>query len=241
MKPRDRRRAGPGGCNKAPDKSKFIGLTGEGSTYSPERILEENPNRNRVGFSFRTSRRWYPAPLFKRDWKLPYLNQLGKFTGHSIYEWTAFSPSVVSSITSSIATRLDRYCRKHNPRRFVDKNLKRIVAVSYLYACTRNDYLWDRVLFFCRNLQEKGPLLHRLFLKFLCKTSDSIRFVYSQVCSQTHWLLFRAERPRDKLVGWRGEKGSISNDRWPSVLARAVHIEYVAQAMASLCPPRFND
>jgi hypothetical protein len=38
-------------------------------------------------------------------------------------------------------------------------------------------------------------------VRYLVKANENIRFVYSQVASQTNWLLFRAERPRDKFAG----------------------------------------
>jgi hypothetical protein len=87
---------------------------------------------------------------------------------------------------------------RHNKKAVVIKNRGRFLRAAYTYLVTGNSYLWDRVLFFSRNLEKRGTLIHRVSLKYLLKTDADVRFVYSHVCFQAKWLLFRALRPRDK-------------------------------------------
>jgi hypothetical protein len=148
----------------------------------------------------RSSKRWYPAPSNEETRYLPYIDKLGRNTGTSIYRWTCTSSQYVSTVVSTVFSRLNAYARRHNEYRLVIRNQERLLKVSYYYAVTGNNYLWDRVLYFSRNLEKYGTLIHRAMIKFVQKADDYIRFVYSQVCFQTHWLLFRAERPRDKSV-----------------------------------------
>lgn len=137
-------------------------------------------------------------------------------------------------MVATTARRLLLYANKHNKGHIVDRNLNRLIMASYYYCVSRNNYFWDRVLFFTRDLEKRGPLIHRVMIRFLSKTSDSIRFVYSHVCSQTQWLLFRAERPRDKLACKVGEKVPLRKERSHSSAEIWRHITAVAQAMAEL-------
>lgn len=129
---------------------------------------------------------------------VPYIDKLGRFTGHLVYRWSCDPRSLVSTIVSTIANRLLRYCRRHNHARVVRRFSKTIVGAAAYYAFTKNSYFWDRVLFFSRNLEKRGTLIHRLRLYFSSKWDDNKRFVISQVIFQTNWLLFRVYRPRDK-------------------------------------------
>jgi hypothetical protein len=74
-----------------------------------------------------------------------------------------------------------------------------ILRAAAYYTLSKNSYFMDRILFFLRNLEKNGKTIHKTTLYFLSRGSEDKRFVYSQVCYQTNWLIFRAVRPRDKL------------------------------------------
>jgi hypothetical protein len=229
-KPRPRERKGQGCSNKFSSNRPFISIgEGDDEPYFERKISSQHPSRL-IGARIRSSDRWYSVFSFRGIYHLPYVNKLGFFTGHNLYEWRTTPQAIVASTTSTIAKRLEWHCRRHNRNYIVDRNLKRIVSVSYLYAATKNNYLWDRVLFLSKDLEKNGPLLHRIFLKFLFKANDSIRFVYSHVSLQTKWLLFRVERPRDKFANISsGQVTNLVKGTPPAI--RSSHIHFVAQAM----------
>lgn len=90
------------------------------------------------------------------------------------------------------------YARRHNTWKVVKRFSRGILGAAAYYAFTKNNHFWDRILFFCRDLQKRGSLIYRTRLYYSSKWDDCKRFVYSQVIFQTHWLLSRALRPRDK-------------------------------------------
>jgi hypothetical protein len=158
-----------------------------------------NTSQEMRGFEMRRSNAWLDAaPIIERQ-GIPLISRLGKFTGHDIASWDCTPAQWLGSVVATIASRLRLYTRKHNHGREVSRYLRTIVRVSGYYALTNNSYLMDRVLYFLRNLKERGHLIHKTLLKFLSKMDVNKRFVYSQVSYQTNWLLFRAAaRPRDK-------------------------------------------
>jgi len=152
------------------------------------------------GVKIRSSRSWYGPDFTPKPFQIPYIDNLGRYTGHTLYEWTCESRQAFATIYATISNRLINYCKRHNPWTIVKKHLRSIAMVSFVYSQNHSLHLWDRVLWMARNLTIRGRSLHKIGLHFFCKLSDNIRFVYGQVCSQTNWLFFRAERPRDKLL-----------------------------------------
>jgi hypothetical protein len=134
---------------------------------------------------------------------IPFIDQLGRFTGHTVYKWSCDPRSLIATVTSTIAKRLLRYARKHNKGYLVRRHSRLLLESAAYYAMTKNSHFWDRVLYFARDLATRSNLIHRTRLFFSSRWSDSKRFVYSQVTFQTNWLLFRAFRPRDKLQFYR--------------------------------------
>jgi hypothetical protein len=132
------------------------------------------------------------------SWDIPLLDRVGKLTGYTVARWSADPRSIVASTVATATRRLEAYAMRHNKKAVVIKNRGRFLRAAYTYLVTGNSYLWDRVLFFSRNLEKRGTLIHRVSLKYLLKTDADVRFVYSHVCFQAKWLLFRALRPRDK-------------------------------------------
>jgi len=181
--------------------------------YYVQHLVGDQPQRRAI--SVRNSKRWLrclPLPNengIGREYEIPYIDNLGRFTGHTIYRWACEPQVALATIISTVARKLLSYSRKHNKWWVVKKHFHSIVKAAYVYSISKNLWFWDRVLFFCRNLQSKGSLVHKYALKFLCKTDDNIRFVYSQVCLQTNWLLSQAKRPCDK---------SALNEKRPSPL-----------------------
>jgi len=151
------------------------------------------------GVSIRSSCSWidtFKTPNGGLD--VPFIDKLGRFTGSTLYKWSCDPRSLIATVVSTISKRLVDYCRRHNKYSVIKKHLRSLLGASAYYAFTKDLRFWDRILFFCRNLQERGNLVHRLRLLFSSRWDDNKRFVYSQVIFQTDWLLFRAARPRDK-------------------------------------------
>lgn len=131
---------------------------------------------------------------------MPLVDRLGRFTGQSKYTLTCEPADVLSITVSTIYGRLKRYAHAHNERVITGRHLRVILRAATYYCISKNSYFMDRILFFLRDLKRNGKLIHKLVLHFLAKGDEDKRFVYSQVCYQTNWLIFRVvKRPRDKL------------------------------------------
>jgi hypothetical protein len=161
------------------------------------RLIDE-PTHSLRCVKIRQSKSWFASPPGQVTYDIPYIDRIGKLTGHTVARWCCDPRQYIASVVSTIANRLVVYARRHNKFHIVRKNFYRIVRFSFLYAVTKNNYAMDRVLFFLRDLEDRGGLIHRLMLRFLARTDENVRFVYSHVCYQAKWLLFRAKRPRDK-------------------------------------------
>lgn len=129
---------------------------------------------------------------------IPLIDRLGRFTGFNVYRWDCNPSSVISTVISTICSRIRAYSHRHNKFKTVLRFLPQLLRASTVYALTRNSYFWDRVLFVARDLATRGHLLHKISLYYLAKLDENKRFVYSQASYQAYWLLFRAKRPRDK-------------------------------------------
>jgi len=200
LNPRPRQRRGKGArVTKASKAVTAVSLTQNGDYYRIPFVEEKNP-RSREGLYFRNSVRWVEGESSNEEMHLPYIDRLGRYTGLTQARWHCDHRTHIATVTATVFRRLKSYALRHNKMHIVERNQDRLVRASFLYAATSNNYLWDRVLHFSRDLLERGTLIHKTVLKFLCKADDYIRFVYSHVCSQTKWLSFRAERPRDKSV-----------------------------------------
>jgi len=176
--------------------------------YKISTINRDCPRKKAI--SIKSSLRWIDT--FKTPnggLNVPFIDDLGRFTGTTLYKWSCDPRSIITTVVSTIAKRLVRYAIRHNKFRIVKKHYKSIVGAACYYAFTKDSHFWDRVLFFTRNLEKRGNLIHRLRLFFSSKWSDCKRFVISQVIFQTHWLLSRGKCPRDKLQFYEGIKNTI--------------------------------
>jgi hypothetical protein len=152
------------------------------------------------GAQLRRSTRWLDTfPAVSGEYQLPHIDRLGRFTGESVYTLACNPADVLSTTVSTIYGRLKRYAAAHNQGSVLRKWTRVLLRASAYYALSKNSYYMDRILFFLRNLEKNGKLIHPITLKFLTKCNADKRFVYSQVCYQTNWLIFRACKPRDKL------------------------------------------
>jgi len=167
---------------------------------------------------------------------VPYIDNLGRFTGHFLYKWSCDPRSLLMTTVSTIARRLMVYAKGHNKSFIVRRHSKALLGAAAYYAFSKNAYFWDRVLFFCRDLQNRGKLIHRLRLFFSSKWDDNKRFVISQVIFQTNWLLFRAFRPRDKSLFY----GRVKRTTWsdpscsPPKISVTNCIREIAYAISSI-------
>jgi len=140
---------------------------------------------------------------------VPFIDRLGKFTGHTAYKWSCDPRSLIATCVATVASRLRQYAYKHNKCFIVKRHLKSILGAAAYYCFSKNNHFMDRILFFLRNLREKGNLVHKLRLFYSSKMDDHKRFVYSQVCFQTNWLLSQGTTPRDKSHFFSSEKRTI--------------------------------
>lgn len=172
------------------------------------RLLDRDTLRQK-GVKIRSSRSWiecFNTP--NGGLNVPYIDSLGRFSGHTLYKWSCDPRSLIATTVSTITHRIMVYARRHNKSYVVKRFSKALLGAAAYYAMSKNSHFWDRVLFFCRDLQKRGPLIHRLRLFFSSKWDDNKRFVISQVIFQTNWLLFRAFRPRDKSLFYNRVKRS---------------------------------
>jgi hypothetical protein len=192
-----------------------INKSGNMLPYKPRLLNRDCSNARAI--SIRSSTRWIDA--FKTPnggLNVPFIDDLGRFTGLSAYRWSCDPRSLIATTTSTICSRLLKYCRKHNDPKVVKKRLHDLMEASAYYAFTKNAYFWDRILFFSRNLERYKKPLRSLRIFFTSKWDDQKRFVYSHVTFQTQWLLFRALLPRDKSLFNTFKRKTWSNpSRWP--------------------------
>jgi hypothetical protein len=185
------------------------------------------------GYRVKSSKRWLECGPSASGWlPLPHIDQRGKFTGNSQCLWQCSPHQWLATVTATISKRLSCYARRHNKGYICSRYLGTICKVAGYYALTKNSYVMDRILYFLRDLKNRGKLIHPLLLSFVAKMDENKRFVFSQVCYQTNWLLFRAVKPRDKskftfrkvkthpLVQW--SKGFVDREFSPFQLSRSL-------------------
>jgi hypothetical protein len=146
----------------------------------------------------RMSNRWVENPGPSRPRVLRLYDHVGVDQLSELCSVEMTSNQYIASVVSTIAARLTNYCRRHNPSHVVTRQGGLITRVSYVYAVTHSKYFLDRFLALARNLEKSKRVIHGYVLRFLSRCDDDTRFVYSHVCFQTKWLLFRARGPRDK-------------------------------------------
>lgn len=238
--PRPRkRREGSRKHEHVKDRSGFITLSEENTLSYDVKSFTGFAPRIR-GAKIRNSRRWISGisqPVTALDF--PYIDRLGRFTGTTLFKWSCDPRSYVASVVSTILSRLTIRARYYNDQRLVDSNSHRLVRAAFYYAISKNSYFWDRILFFVKNLKENGKLIQTFVSRHILRTDAHKRFVYGHACNQAQWLLFRAERPRDKSAIMKRALPLLSFERSESAFLKMGGIVAdLAKAMSALIPTR---
>jgi len=234
--PRSRKRPGKPTTHIHNDTRRgVVALSGDASPeYQPLSFSGFSPRVR--GAKIRNSKRWIHGttqPL--TGLSFPYIDRLGRFTGTSLFRWSCDPRSYVASVISTIANRAFHRAVYYNGMKLALRSSERIIRAAFYYATSKNIYFWDRILFFLKNLKENGNLMSRFVLKWVLKTDENKRFVYSHVCSQTQWLLFRVERPRDKSAIMKRALPLLSFERGESAFLKMGGIlADLAKAMSSI-------
>lgn len=237
--PRSRQRSGKPNKHVPNDTRQGVIALSEdnlGSEYIPMSYSGFAPRIR--GAKIRNSKRWIAGtaqPL--TGLSFPYIDKLGRFTGTTLFKWSCDPRSFIASVVSTITHRIVNRALQYNSMDVVLRSTDKIVRAAFYYAISKNSYFWDRVLFFTKDLEKNGNLLHKFVLKWVLRTDVHKRFVYGHVCNQTKWLLFRAERPRDKSAIMRRALPLLSFERSESAYHKLGGIlGDLAKAMSSLMP-----
>jgi len=207
------------------------GIESRGPKYKLK-LLDRNCLRQKA-VSIRNSVRWIDAFNTPNGGMfVPFIDQLGRFTGHSVYKWSCDPRSLIATTISTICDRLKKYALRHNKYYVVRRYLPILLRAATYYAFTKNSYFWDRILYFTRQLEGRSSSISRTTLFFLSKLDVNKRFVYSQVCFQTNWLLFRAQVPRDKSIFFKRGKGLDNVKTFPTRLDTTNCVRDLAYAMS---------
>jgi hypothetical protein len=204
---------------RKPTSVVVLNKDGCGTRFVPQ-LLDRDCNRAKA-MEIRASLRWIDSCKFPNGGlNVPFIDELGRFTGLTLHKWSCDPRSLFASVVATILKRLVAYARKHNKNYIVKRNYHRLCGAAIYYAMSRNLYFWDRVLFFTRDLEKKGNLIHKLRLFFSCRWDDNKRFVYGQASFQANWLLFRAAKPRDKSHFYgSGVQGNFTVSSAPSAVS----------------------
>jgi hypothetical protein len=171
------------------------------SPFKP-RTLSQFPDKI-PGLRVKKSERWAPdMPLVIEDSPLPLIDRVGKFTGVTRLRVPCTVPQYIATTVATVASRLETHLIKHQGHRVAVKHRWLSARIAYYYSVTKNEWFIDRFLAVSRSSSwEKGKkAIFFVLRKFVAKLDAYNRFVYGQVCLQTHWLLTRGLKsvPRDK-------------------------------------------
>jgi hypothetical protein len=145
------------------------------------------------------------TPLIE-DMPLPLVDRVGKLTGVTLYRVPSTISQAVATTVATVASRLEAHLSKHQGNRVAVKHRWLTVRVAHYYSVSHNEWFLDRFLAISRSTWDTGKkFIFSLLSKFVAKMDAYNRFVYGQVCLQTHWLLTRGPKsvPRDKSFCWR--------------------------------------
>jgi len=197
---RQRRRGGRPEAVKCDKHSWFLTERQDprATSYFPKQL---NTNTRLVSYRVRYSTRWIHNynENCKMEIGLPYINNWGGMSPTNVAIWRCHPLQAIASITSTVYSRLLKIMiKRHNPR-FAFKLSTEILKVAAMYTITKDKFVLDRFLGIYRKVHSSGPI-QRILTKLVRRLDVDQRFVYSQVCSQTHWLTHRSERPCDKSL-----------------------------------------
>lgn len=186
----------------AQEDSRYVGFNSEDNLPEWKILpLPRNPTNHVVGLRIKSSLRWCPGMKYPDSgYFIPYIDNRGRFTGYNLYNWSADPRSVISTVISTIYSRLLKYTLKTNngQHRIIYRSHKVILMVAAYYAITKNLYILNRVLVLLKQFKRNKNTIHRIVTSATFDMDTSKRFVYSHACYQAQWLTSRAFRPRDK-------------------------------------------
>jgi len=157
-----------------------------------------NRSNTAIAVSLRRSNAWLTRAKFPTtSVELPFIDHVGRFTGHSVYTVNWSPPAYLATVFATIWRRLKfLIVRRHGIGEFNKRQNLYMKCCAY-YALTKNIYFWNRLLSLSRK-KEGWKTVSGVLHGFSSKLDDNKWFVYGRVCLQTYWLTFRAVRPRDK-------------------------------------------
>lgn len=166
--------------------------------------------------------------------KLPHIDKVGKFTGCHLASVKISRACYVMTVVATILNRLNYRNRFYNKRRH-RANPRLLAGIAFYYAVSKNTWFFDRILSMLKDFQHNEKAIKGLLAKFMSRTDDYTRFVYSQVCFQTHWLLFRGLRPRDKSAFiWKGVRPDERAHQFSPLLFEGTAYRIVSKRVSSI-------
>lgn len=152
------------------------------------------------GIRVKKSKRWGPPGPEVQDMPLPLINHLGQFTGVTLYKVPCTASQYVATVVATVGSRLESLLVRHQGRRVAVKSRWLVARSAYYYAASKNEWFLDRFIALTRNWEKGKKVIFSYLSKFVAKLDAYNRFVYGQVCLQTHWLFTRGPKsvPRDK-------------------------------------------
>jgi hypothetical protein len=150
------------------------------------------------GFHAKRSTRWIKGfnPACRREFDVPYIDKAGKESAFPLLKWYAHPMQIVGSQVSTSFSRMKSILVKRHGYLHFKKQLRNdAFLVASISTLTHSSWFIDR---FLGMTQRKEQKTHKVVKHWSLRLDDNLRFVHSQVCSQTYWLTSRSERPRDK-------------------------------------------
>jgi len=172
-------------------------VPGDRVLHVPKRVKEKTPRCPSMIFKVSTS--WIPDynTACRRVIPIPFVNQVGKISPHTVCEWRCHPLQAVASMSATVFKRIQRMVLKRHGPKFAFAISQLLFEVSVAYVVSLNDWIIDRVLGVLRT-KRKLKIVRSLLNVFITKLDADQRFVLRQACSQAHWLTSRSKRPRDK-------------------------------------------
>jgi hypothetical protein len=161
------------------------------------------------GLRVKKSKRWAVDTPLLEDTPLPMINQVGQFVGVTLFRVPCTVSQAIATIVATVGSRLESHLVRHQGYRVAVKSRWLVIRSAYYYSMSKNNWFLDRFLAVSRsnNWEKAKKSIFSLLVKFLAKMDAYNRFVYGQVCHQTHWLLTRGPKsaPRDKSLFFKSD------------------------------------
>lgn len=191
------------------------------------------------GVEVKRSERWIDGPRITSEYAIPFIDRWGRITGSTFATVRCSPQQYIATIIATLVRRFRNIAMRKTPHGVVVRFKELLVKAAYYYAVSKNDWFHGRLVELLKHFGENRKTIHGITIKYLAKTDDYTRFVYSQVYFQTNWLFSRALGPRDKSLFFRfsrtfrecGLNGRIK--QWQAIRSTSVRV-------SSLCPQEFR-